>query len=102
MLVAFGDQKRALRKVSNEITCQRKKLEDYALGYSAFFRVGRKNNVHCCWQYLQGLFHQCKSNIERISEGIAQSNYQQLHHFISHCEWSAQDVNARSGAKNWF
>jgi SRSO17 transposase len=56
------------------------------------FQCGRKNNVRRCSEYLQGLFHECKSNIERMTERIIESNYQQLHHFISHSEWSAEAV----------
>ncbi len=44
------------------------------------------------FEYLQGLFHECKSNIERMQERIPESNYQQLQHFISESGWSAQEV----------
>lgn len=77
----------------------RKKLEDYALAYSALFRCGRKNNARRCAEYLKGLFHECKSNIERMTEHIADSNYQQLQHFISHSEWSAEAVMQEAARK---
>ena len=41
---------------------------------------------------MQGLFHECKSNIERMQERIPESNYQQLQYFISESGWSAQEV----------
>lgn len=47
--------------------------------------------VHA-FEYLQGLFHECKSNIERMTERIPESNYQQLQHFISHSEWDGKAV----------
>jgi len=50
-------------------------------------------------EYLQGLFHECKSNIERMSERVAESNYQQLHHFISDSEWSAEAVMREVGSR---
>ena len=45
---------------------------------------GTKNNVRHCEDYLKGLFHDCKSNIERMQERIPESEYQNLQHFISH------------------
>jgi SRSO17 transposase len=50
-------------------------------------------------QYLKGLFHEGKSNIERMHERIPDSNYQQLHHFISESNWDAFGV-MRSVAQN--
>lgn len=38
-------------------------------------------------QYLEGLFHEGKHNIERMNERISGSEYQQLHHFISESPW---------------
>ncbi|MBC7572137.1 MAG: IS701 family transposase [Spirosoma sp.] len=40
-------------------------------------------------QFLKGLFHEGKSNIERMHECIPDSDYQQLHHFISESNWDA-------------
>jgi SRSO17 transposase len=50
-------------------------------------------------QYLKGLFHEGKSNIERMHERIPDSDYQQLHHFISESSWDAFGV-MRSVAQN--
>ncbi len=38
------------------------------------------------------MFHECKSNVERMVERIPESNYQQLQHFISESEWDAKAV----------
>ncbi len=38
------------------------------------------------------MFHECKSNIERMTERIPESNYQQLQHFISESEWDGKAV----------
>ncbi|MDQ3062885.1 MAG: IS701 family transposase [Acidobacteriota bacterium] len=38
------------------------------------------------------MFHECKSNVERMVERIPESNYQQLQHFISDSEWDALAV----------
>jgi SRSO17 transposase len=48
---------------------------------------------------MQGLFHECKSNVERMVERVPDSNYQQLQHFISESEWDARDV-MKEVAKN--
>ncbi|MEQ1744820.1 MAG: transposase [Saprospiraceae bacterium] len=41
---------------------------------------------------MKGLFHECKSNIERMAERIPDSDYQNLHHFISHSAWDGFGV----------
>jgi SRSO17 transposase len=48
--------------------------------------------MHHCEEYLKGLFHDCKSNIERMQERIPDSDYQNLQHFISHSPWDWQGV----------
>lgn len=45
-----------------------------------------------CIQFLAGLLHTCKSNIERMTEKVLGSNYDQLHHFISESPWDARAV----------
>ena len=60
--------------------------------YESLFRCGSRSNVGCGFEYVQGLFHECKSNIERMQERIPESNYQQLQHFISESGWSAGEV----------
>ena len=42
-----------------------------------------------CGQFLSGLLHECKSNIERMVERIPDSNYDQLQHFISNSPWDS-------------
>ena len=56
------------------------------------FDCRRKDRTIHAFEYLQGLFHECKSNVERMVERIPESNYQQLQHFISVSEWVAKDV----------
>lgn len=51
------------------------------------FVCHKTNNVGKCRQYLEGLFHDCKSNIERMAERVPDSDYQQLQHFISESPW---------------
>jgi SRSO17 transposase len=56
-----------------------------------FVRGKRSVLVHC-QDYLKGLFHECKSNIERMAERIPNSAYQNLHHFISESAWDGFGV----------
>jgi SRSO17 transposase len=68
------------------------------------FVRGRRSVFGHCQEYLKGLFHECKSNIERMSERIPGSNYQNLHHFISHSSWDGLAVMgevARQTAKSF-
>lgn len=42
-----------------------------------------------CSQFLSGLLHDCKSNIERMVERVPDSDYDQLQHFISNSPWDS-------------
>lgn len=61
-------------------------------GYGKLFVCHRTDNLPKCEQFLTGLLHDCKSNIERMTERIPESNYDQLQHFISHSPWDAMAV----------
>ena len=58
-------------------------------GFGNVFLCHRTNNVSKCGQFLSGLLHDCKSNIERMTERIPESDYDQLHHFISESPWDS-------------
>lgn len=60
--------------------------------YGKHFYCRRKDRTIHAGEYLQGLFHECKSNVERMAERIPDSNYQQLHHFISESGWDGKAV----------
>jgi len=61
-------------------------------GFSKLFICHRTNNLFKCEQFIHGLFHDCKSNIERMTERIPDINYDQLHHFISESPWDSVAV----------
>lgn len=58
----------------------------------ANFKVRQHTNEGQMINYLRGLFHEGKSNIERMDERVKGSNYHQLHHFISESPWLHQPV----------
>ena len=62
-------------------------LKSYLKDYESLFQVYQRQNKEKALQYLEGLFHDGKHNIERMNERIEQSDYQQLHHFISVSPW---------------
>jgi len=62
--------------------------------YGELFKVYRRENKEKARQYLEGLFHEGKHNIERMNERISDSEYQQLHHFISVSPWDHKPVIA--------
>ena len=66
-----------------------KKNADYLKGFGNVFLCHRTNNVSKYGQFLSGLLHHYKSNIERMSEHIPKSDYDQLHHFISESPWDS-------------
>jgi SRSO17 transposase len=61
------------------------------------FKANRRGNDRVFGQYLEGLFHEGKHNIERMSERIKGSKYDQLHHFISESPWAHEPVLAAVG-----
>lgn len=58
-------------------------------GYGRLFVCHKTDNLPKCEQFVTGLLHECKSNIERMAERIPESDYHQLQHFISHSPWDA-------------
>lgn len=71
---------------------QRTGLSDYISKYGDLFKVHRRENREKALQYMEGLFHEGKHNIERMNERIKSSDYQQLHHFISDSPWDHEKV----------
>lgn len=68
-------------------TIQSKKINDYLKDFGGLFICHKTDNTRKCGQFLAGLLHDCKSNIERMAERVPESNYDQLHHFISESPW---------------
>ena len=68
------------------------KLEKYTNQYSCLFKVYRRANKEKLLQYMEGLFHEGKHNIERMNERIKTSSYHQLQHFISVSPWDHKEV----------
>ena len=57
--------------------------------FSNLFICHTTDNLSKCGQFLSGLLHECKSNIERMVERVPDSNYDQLQHFISNSPWDS-------------
>jgi len=76
-----------------------KKIEDYLRSFASLFVCHKTDNLVKCGQFLSGLLHECKSNIERMVERIPNSNYDQLQHFISNSPWDAFAVMDRVAEK---
>ena len=49
--------------------------------------------------YSQGLLAANKRNIERMDERICESQYDRLHHFVSHSPWSSRDLMDRTAER---
>jgi SRSO17 transposase len=56
------------------------------------FVCHKTDNISKCGQFISGLLHECKSNIERIAERVFGSDYDQLQHFISVSPWDSFKV----------
>ena len=68
------------------------KINQYLKGFCELFRCHRTDNIAKCEQYVSGLLHECKSNIERMVERVPGSDYEQLQHFISDSPWDGRAV----------
>ena len=74
-----------IREFKNFGFCDdRKKHDLYLEVYAGHFVRGTRSVFGRCQEYLKGLFHECKSNTERMAERMPDSEHQNLHHFISH------------------
>ncbi len=65
-----------------------KKLSGYVVKYRKHFYCRRKERTIRAGEYLQGLFHECKSNVERMSRKhafptVTISNYSILSQILS-------------------
>ena len=60
--------------------------------YAACFRPRLHGQRAHCQQYVKGLFHACRSNVERMNERLPDASYDALHHFISVSDWDGQAV----------
>lgn len=61
-------------------------------GYTACFRARLHGQLAHCQQYVKGLFHACRSNVERLNERLPDSSYDALHHFLSVSAWDGPAV----------
>jgi SRSO17 transposase len=68
------------------------KINQYLQEFRQLFICHRTDNLEKCEQYLSGLLHECKSNIERMVERVPESDYEQLQHFISDSPWDGVAV----------
>ena len=58
-------------------------------GFSGLFICHKTDSITKCGQFLSGLLHDCKSNMERIVERVLGSDYDQIQHFISNSPWDS-------------
>lgn len=68
------------------------KITEYLQGFGRLFVCHKTDNISKCGQFLSGLLHECKSNIERMVERVPDSDYDQLQHFISDSPWDSLAV----------
>ena len=76
-----------------------KEIVEYLKGFTNLFLCHKTNNIVKCGQFISGLLHECKSNIERMVERVPESDYDQLHHFISESPWDSFAVMDSVGEK---
>lgn len=65
--------------------------------YTDVFTSRTHSTVEKAKQYVSGLFQAEKSNIEKMSEAVKESNHQNLNHFISQSPWEADALMTRVG-----
>ena len=60
--------------------------------YQPCFQRGTRSVGEQAEIYLRGLMQAPRKNMERMEEVVPESDYQSLHHFLSHSEWDARAV----------
>jgi len=60
--------------------------------YARFFVTRTRSVAAQALHYLTGLAQAVRKNIERMTEVVVDSEYQSLHHFISHSPWEYRPV----------
>ncbi len=60
--------------------------------YATCFRPRLHGQLAHSQQYINGLFHACRSNVERMNERLPDSSYDALHHFSSVSDWDGLAV----------
>ena len=66
------------------------RLEKYMAGCKKVFKTATHNKLPIGIQYIKGLFQGQKRNMERMTERVADSEYNQMQHFISESPWDAR------------
>jgi SRSO17 transposase len=70
-------------------------LAEFCHNFKDMFICHRKDNSTTAHQYLCGLFQTDRSNMERMEEKVADSDYESLQQFISNSPWNARSVMNR-------
>lgn len=65
-------------------------MDDFLGNFSKVFESHHNASEGLTDHYVRGLFQSYKKNIEKITEKIPNSNYENLQHFISDSPWSAR------------
>jgi len=68
------------------------KLTAFLDDYNDIFKLQTIDNKNLARIYTHGLFASYRRNVERIDERIDNSQYDQLHHFLSNSPWSSREL----------
>ena len=67
-------------------------FDKHFLHYEQHFRSKTRTVSVAARHYVQGLFQSAKSNMEKMSEVVAQSSYHRLHHMLSDAPWDCGQI----------
>lgn len=72
------------------------RLGDWFQRLSGYFKAGNHSLLPHAIRYAHGLLQASKANLERMSEVVPNTLYQNLHHFVSHSPWDDDPIRAAS------
>ena len=82
-------------------------LESHFAAYCPCFASVTRSVEQAAVRYVRGLFQSRRANMEQMSEIVAESHYQRLHHMLSESDWDrcgvfrqlVRDANAHFGTR---
>ncbi len=76
-----------------------KRFFQFCQRYGPHFQGSTRCVSRQAWQYLQGLLHSLKRNIERMVEKIPEADYQAQQHFVTYSPWRYEAVLSQVAAE---
>ncbi len=91
-MCSCSTQVKNTKNYGKTLTSALQRLERYLSDYQCVFQNRTKKFFDKAGLYTQGLLVSHLRNIEQITDTLGNTDYYQMHHFISESNWNAQDA----------